>query len=186
MTSRADVIDPAADSAEAPGRTITLTVNARTRRVAIEDRELLVNVIRERIGLTGTHVGCYNGDCGACTVRIDGRIAKSCLVLAASVDHADIVTIEGYTPNGGLDELQQALWECDGFQCGFCIPGHVFAIGDLLDENPNPTEQDVRQALIGNLCRCTGYVHLVEAALDAAARRRAAAKIDGIDVPAKG
>lgn len=167
------------EHAAAPGRTITVTVNGRTHRVDIEDRELLVDVIRGRLALTGTHVGCYNGDCGACTLRVDGRIAKSCLLLAAAVDGADITTIEGYSPRGQLDDLQQALWEHDAFQCGFCIPGHLFALRDLLDTNPDPSEQDTRQALIGNLCRCTGYVNLVNAALDAAARTRGGATSRG-------
>ena len=165
---------PADAGDETPGRTITLTVNGRRRRILIEDRQLLVEVVREQLGLTGTHIGCYGGDCGACTLRIDGRIAKSCLVLAASVDDGEIVTIEGYSPGDELDELQQALWDHDAFQCGFCVPGHLFALRDLLDQNPNPTEQDARQALIGNLCRCTGYMNLVAATLDAAARRRRA------------
>jgi aerobic-type carbon monoxide dehydrogenase small subunit (CoxS/CutS family) len=155
---------------EIPGRNITLIVNTRRRSVLIDDRQLLVEVIRERLGLTGTHIGCLNGDCGACTVRIDGRIAKSCLVLAAGVDGSEIVTIEGYSPFGQLDELQTALWENDAFQCGFCLPGHLFALRELLDENPDPNEQDVRDALIGNLCRCTGYVNLVTATCEAAKR----------------
>jgi carbon-monoxide dehydrogenase small subunit len=155
-----------------PGRNISLIVNTRRQSVAVDDRQLLVEVIRETLGLTGTHIGCLNGDCGACTVRIDGRIAKSCLVLAAGVDGSEIVTIEGYSPNGQLDELQKTLWEHDAFQCGFCLPGHLFALRELLDENPDPTEGDVRDALIGNLCRCTGYVNLVKATCDAAMRIR--------------
>jgi aerobic-type carbon monoxide dehydrogenase small subunit (CoxS/CutS family) len=157
---------------ETPGRNIALIVNARRHSVAIDDRQLLVEVIRETLGLTGTHIGCLNGDCGACTVRIDGRIAKSCLVLAAGVDGSEIVTIEGYSPNGQLDELQKTLWEHDAFQCGFCLPGHLFALRELLDGNSNPTERDIRDALIGNLCRCTGYVNLVKATGDAATRMR--------------
>jgi aerobic-type carbon monoxide dehydrogenase small subunit (CoxS/CutS family) len=154
----------------APGRTLTLTVNGKRYRTQIEDRQLLIEVIRNNLGLTGTHVGCYNGDCGACTLRIDGRITKSCLVLAASAEGADVVTIEGYSTDG-LDALQQALWDNDAFQCGFCVPGHLFALSDLLDRNPHPTEEDVREALIGNLCRCTGYMNLVAATCDAAVRR---------------
>jgi len=157
---------------EIPGRNISLTINARRLSAAIDDRQLLVEVIRGTLGLTGTHIGCLNGDCGACTVRIDGRIAKSCLVLAAGTDGSEIVTIEGYSPNGQLDELQKALWEHDAFQCGFCLPGHLFALRELLDDNPNPTERDVRDALVGNLCRCTGYVNLVTATCDAAKRMR--------------
>ncbi|GAB3573250.1 (2Fe-2S)-binding protein [Amycolatopsis endophytica] len=153
-------------------RRITLTVNGRPEDVEITDGELLVDVLRHRLRLTGTHAGCYNGDCGACTVRVGGTIAKSCLLLAASVDGAAITTLEGFSGTEGLSELQQALWERDAFQCGFCIAGHVFALDDMLTRTPDPTESDVRDALIGNLCRCTGYVNLVEAVLDIAERRR--------------
>ena len=156
-------------------RTIALIVNGHHRTVPIEDRQLLVDVIRENLQLTGTHIGCYNGDCGACTVSLDGRITKSCLVLAASANGSEVVTIEGFSEEGTLDELQQALWDNDAFQCGFCLPGHLFALDDLLKHNSDPSEQDVRQALIGNLCRCTGYINLVAAARDAAARRLQAA-----------
>jgi aerobic-type carbon monoxide dehydrogenase small subunit (CoxS/CutS family) len=162
------------DDEEAPSRTIRLRVNGRPRRVAIEDRQLLVDVIRQELHLTGTHVGCYNGDCAACTVRLDGRIAKSCLLLAASVDGAAIQTIEGIAPDGQLGVVQQAFWDSDGFQCGFCIAGHLFAIEDLLESNPDPTEDEIRHALIGNLCRCTGYMNIVKAARLAAQRRRGA------------
>jgi aerobic carbon-monoxide dehydrogenase small subunit len=154
-----------------PGRTITITVNGIQRDVAIEDRELLVDVVRHKLGLTGTHVGCYNGDCGACTLSIDGRIAKSCLVLAASADGAELRTIED--GDGRLDDVQQAFWEADAFQCGFCLPGQLFAARALLAENPAPTETEVREALMGNLCRCTGYANAV-AAIGDVARRRAA------------
>jgi aerobic-type carbon monoxide dehydrogenase small subunit (CoxS/CutS family) len=164
------------DDEEVPMRTIRLRVNGRPRRVAIEDRQLLVDVIRQHLHLTGTHVGCYNGDCAACTVRVDGRITKSCLVLAASVDGADIQTIEGIAPDGRLVDVQQAFWDSDAFQCGFCIAGHLFAIEDLLESNPEPSEDEVRHALIGNLCRCTGYTNIVKAAHLAARRRR-----DGVD-----
>ncbi|CAN7658741.1 (2Fe-2S)-binding protein [Caballeronia sp. LjRoot34] len=161
----------------APGRMLTVTLNGKRQRVHIEDRQLLVDVLRGNLGLTGTHVGCYNGDCGACTLRIDGRVAKSCLILAASVDGSDIVTIEGFG-NGQLDPLQQALWESDAFQCGFCVPGHLFALDDLLNNNPEPTDKEIRDALIGNLCRCTGYMNLVAATHEAAARRRCSAPCD--------
>jgi aerobic-type carbon monoxide dehydrogenase small subunit (CoxS/CutS family) len=170
MTATTQLNDPM-DEPPVPGRTIVLTVNGRQCRVPIEDRQLLVDVLRDTLELTGTHVGCYNGDCGACTIQLDGRVAKSCRVLAASADRSDIVTIEGYSQNGILDHLQQALWENDAFQCGFCLPGHLFAIADLLRNNLNPSESDVRKALIGNLCRCTGYMNLVAAACDAAVRR---------------
>jgi carbon-monoxide dehydrogenase small subunit len=157
---------------ETPGRRIRLTVNGQQVEAQIEDRQLLVDVVRENLGLTGTKVGCYNGDCGVCTLRLDGEIVKSCLVLAAGVDGSELTTIEGYSPNGNLDDLQQAFWENDAFQCGFCIPGHLFALDDLLNTNLEPSEGEVREALIGNLCRCTGYMYLVDAALDSAQRRR--------------
>lgn len=161
-----------ADLRDVPVRRIRLTVNGRRRQVTIEDRQLLVDVIRRELHLTGTHTGCYNGDCAACTVRVDGRIAKSCLLLAASVDGSEITTIEGMAPQGQLGDIQQAFWESDGFQCGFCVAGHLFAIEDLLAHNVDPTEDEIRQALVGNLCRCTGYTNIVKAAQLVVARRR--------------
>lgn len=156
-------------------RRITLTVNGQERTCEIEDRQLLVEVIRERLGLTGTHIGCLNGDCGACTIELSGKIVKSCLVLAASADGEDLVTIEGLSGDDeALSDIQQSFWEHDALQCGFCAPGHLFAIRDLLANEAEPDEQDVRDALVGNLCRCTGYVHLVKAALAVAADRREA------------
>lgn len=155
---------------DVPERTIELTVNDRRRTVRIEDRQLLVDVLRDNLDLTGTRVGCANGDCGVCTVRVDGQITKSCLMLAASADGTVITTIEGYSPRGTLDHVQQAFWDLDAFQCGFCLPGHLFAVRDLLDRNPQPDENDIREALRGNLCRCTGYVNLVAAAGEAARR----------------
>jgi carbon-monoxide dehydrogenase small subunit len=158
-------------NAETPNRTISLTVNGEDVKVRIEDRQLLVDVVRDNLALTGTHIGCYNGDCGACTMAVDGRIVKSCLVLAASVNGAAITTVEGFAADGELDEIQQAFWDRDAFQCGFCLPGHLFAVRDLLDSQPDPTEAEIRKALIGNICRCTGYMHLIEATKDAAKRR---------------
>jgi carbon-monoxide dehydrogenase small subunit len=159
-------------------RPLALTVNGTDLAVNVEDRELLVSTLREGLRLTGTHVGCLNGDCGACTVRIDGRIAKSCLVLSCSVDGACITTIEGHAPRGQLDDLQTALWREDAFQCGFCLPGHLFALDDLISENPDADEIAVRKALEGNLCRCTGYVNLVRAACTVIEQRRAAREDD--------
>lgn len=169
---------PFTGEATAPGRSINLTVNGRTFDVQIEDRQLLVDVLRQNLALTGTHIGCYNGDCAACTIQVDGRIAKSCLILAASVDHSEIVTIEGYSPDGKLNDLQQALWENDAFQCGFCIAGHLFAVSDLLDRNEDPSDAEIRHSLNGNLCRCTGYMHLVDAARQVAVSRREQRKLD--------
>jgi carbon-monoxide dehydrogenase small subunit len=171
MTSETSELDE--ETTDSPQRNITLTINGNKQKVAIEDRQLLVEVIRGQVGLTGTHVGCYNGDCGACTLKIDGAITKSCLVLAASVDGAEITTVEGLADaDGSLNQVQAAFWEKDAFQCGFCLPGQLFAVSDLLDEEDNPTAGEIRDALVGNLCRCTGYVNIVDAALDAAERRR--------------
>lgn len=167
---------------DVPRRTISLEVNGERHTPQIEDRQLLVEVIRNNLGLTGTHTGCLNGDCGACTVEIDGRIKKSCLVLAASVDGASVTTVEGLaTGDEQLSDLQLSLWQHDAFQCGFCLPGQLFAIKDLLENQPDPSEQDVRDALVGNLCRCTGYVHLVEATLDLAQKRRASGTVPVVE-----
>ena len=152
----------------APRRSISLTVNGVEQVVECEDRQLLVEVIRDGLHLKGTHIGCLNGDCGACTVTVDGRIVKSCLVLAASVDGAEITTVEGFAPSGGLHPIQEAFWEHDGFQCGFCLPGHLFAARDLLVSNPTPSDEEIRQALAGNICRCTGYQKIVESVRAAA------------------
>lgn len=169
-TSDTAASSPDDDLDDVPERTIAVTVNGRHRKVRIEDRQLLVDVLRDSLGLTGTHVGCGNGDCGACTVRMDGQTTKSCLVLAASVDGAEITTIEGYSARGSLDHVQQAFWDLDAFQCGFCLPGHLFAVRDLLDRHPQPDDNEIREALRGNLCRCTGYVNLVAATSEAARR----------------
>ena len=156
-------------SAEVPGRVLSLTVNGRPREIRCEDREVLLDLLRSGLHLRGTHAGCRNGDCGACTVRLDGEIVKSCLVLAASVDGSEITTIEGLGTREQLSAVQQAFWDHDGFQCGFCLPGQLFAAEDLLATNPEPSEADVRHALQGNLCRCTGYQKMVEAIQSVAA-----------------
>ncbi|MEU0465287.1 (2Fe-2S)-binding protein [Amycolatopsis sp. NPDC006131] len=171
MTTSATPAGEVGSQDEPPTRMITLSVNGRRKRVLIEDRQLLVDVIREQLHLTGTRIGCYNGDCGACTLRVDGRIAKSCLVLAASADGAEITTIEGIAPEGELGDVQQAFWDFDAFQCGFCVAGQLFAVDDLLDTSADPSEDEIRTALQGNLCRCTGYVNIVKAAKAAAQRR---------------
>lgn len=146
----------------APRRSISVTVNGVEHVVECEDRQLLVELIRDVLHLKGTHIGCLNGDCGACTLAVDGRIVKSCLMLAPSADGAEITTVEGFAPSGELHPIQEAFWEHDGFQCGFCLPGHLFATRDLLDSNPTPSDEEIRQALAGNLCRCTGYQKIVE------------------------
>jgi len=152
-------------------RSLGLTVNGVERRVECEDRTLLVELVREHLGLKGTHVGCLSGDCGACTLMVDGRIVKSCLMLAASVDGAAITTIEGLAAaDGELHPVQQVFWDHDGFQCGFCVAGHVFAALDLLEGNPSPSDDEIRAALAGNLCRCTGYEKTVDSVRAAADR----------------
>ena len=155
-------------SAEVPGRVLSVTVNGRPHQVPCEDREVLLDLLRSGLHLRGTHAGCRNGDCGACTIRLDGEIVKSCLVLAASVDGSEITTVEGLGTRERLSPVQQAFWDHDGFQCGFCLPGQLFAAEDLLATNPEPSEAEIRHALQGNLCRCTGYQKMVEAIQSAA------------------
>ena len=150
---------------------ISLRINGRIHRVFVEPRKLLSDVLREDCALTGTHVGCEHGVCGACTILLDGAPARSCLLYAIQTQGREITTIEGF----GADELspvQQALHEEHGLQCGFCTPGIVVTMEAWLDENPNPTEAGIREALSGNLCRCTGYHNIVAAIAKAAARRR--------------
>jgi aerobic-type carbon monoxide dehydrogenase small subunit (CoxS/CutS family) len=156
---------------EAPTRTIELTVDGVARTVLIEDRDLLLDVLRNRIGAKGPKAGCYGGDCGACTVELDGKIVKSCLQLAAAVDGGTVTTISGLVgPGEDLEPIQRAFWENDAFQCGFCLSGFVFAARDLLGRNPDPSEAEIREAMVGNYCRCTGYVNYVAAVKDAASR----------------
>jgi carbon-monoxide dehydrogenase small subunit len=146
---------------------ITLTVNGVPREARAEPRALLVHVLRDQLGLTGTHIGCDTSQCGACTVLVDGRAVKSCSILAVQAEGAEITTIEGVGANG-LHPLQQAFWEKHGLQCGFCTPGMILTAVDLLAQNPDPTEAEVRHALQGNLCRCTGYQNIVDAICTAA------------------
>ncbi len=149
---------------------VTITVNGTVESHDVEPRTLLVHYLREAVGLTGTNVGCDTTSCGACTVLMGGESVKSCTVLAAQADGADVTTIEGLArPDGRLHPVQQAFREHHGLQCGFCTPGMVMAITSLLRENPAPTERDVRLGLEGNLCRCTGYHNIVAAALAASA-----------------
>jgi aerobic carbon-monoxide dehydrogenase small subunit len=148
--------------------TVRLNVNGVERTLEVEPRLLLVHALREGLGLTGTHIGCDTSNCGACTVHLDGRAVKSCCVLAVQADGAAVTTIEGLGSDGQLHPVQEAFWNDHGLQCGFCTPGMIMASSALLAENPNPTEAEVRQALEGNLCRCTGYHNIVKAVLDAA------------------
>jgi aerobic carbon-monoxide dehydrogenase small subunit len=148
---------------------LSMTVNGAAHADDVEPRLLLVHYLREVLGLTGTNVGCDTTSCGACTVLLDGESVKSCTVLAVQADGTAVTTIEGLAgPDGELHPMQQAFWEHHGLQCGFCTPGMVMAAVSLLQENPKPTEDDVRQGLEGNLCRCTGYHNIVEAVLAAA------------------
>jgi aerobic carbon-monoxide dehydrogenase small subunit len=148
---------------------VRLRVNGVEHELEAEPRLLLVHAIRDKLGLTGTHVGCDTSNCGACTVHLDGRPVKSCTVLAVQADGQEITTIEGMAgSNGELHPLQEAFWNDHGLQCGYCTPGMIMAAAGLLADNPNPTEDEVRHALEGNLCRCTGYHNIVKAVLDAA------------------
>ena len=144
-------------------RLVTIEVNGRKNTVAVEPRKLLVHLIREDLGLTGTHVGCDTSQCGACTVEIDGQAVKSCTVLAVMADGASITTIEGLAPGGELHPVQAAFHEHHALQCGFCTPGMVMSVRQLLKDNPNPGETEIRHGLAGNICRCTGYHNIVRA-----------------------
>jgi carbon-monoxide dehydrogenase small subunit len=147
---------------------VRLHVNGVEHELEVEPRLLLVHALRDKLGLTGTHVGCDTSNCGACTVHLDGRAVKSCTVLAVQADGAEVTTIEGLASDGELHPLQEAFWNDHALQCGFCTPGMIMAAAGLLADNPNPTEAEVRRALDGNLCRCTGYQNIVKAVLDAA------------------
>jgi carbon-monoxide dehydrogenase small subunit len=138
----------------------------------VETRLTLADFLREELRLTGTHLGCEQGVCGACTVLVDGRAVRSCLMLAVQASGRAVTTVEALAPNGGLHPLQEAFWEYHGLQCGFCTPGVLLSLMEFLEEKPEPTEQEVRAALSGNICRCTGYHTIVTAALDAARRVR--------------
>lgn len=143
--------------------TVSLTVNGKVVSAEVENRTLLVQLLREKLGLTGTHVGCDTSQCGACVVHIDGDAVKSCTTLALQVEGADVTTIEGLATNGELHPMQEAFRDNHALQCGFCTPGMVMAAIDLVNKNPNPDEQTVRRELEGNLCRCTGYHNIVKA-----------------------
>jgi aerobic carbon-monoxide dehydrogenase small subunit len=147
---------------------VNVTVNGEPREADVEARLLLVYWLREELGLTGTHVGCDTTNCGACTVHMNGEAVKSCTVLTAQADGAEVTTIEGLSGGNGLHAVQQAFWEKHGLQCGFCTPGMIMAAADLLARNPNPSDEEIRHGLEGNLCRCTGYHNIVEAVKSAA------------------
>jgi aerobic carbon-monoxide dehydrogenase small subunit len=154
---------------------VQVTVNGERRESVVEARTLLVHWLRDELGLTGTHIGCDTTNCGACTVHLDGESVKSCTVLAVQADGAEVTTIEGLAPESGLHPLQDAFWEKHGLQCGFCTPGMIMAAADLLRRNPNPSDEEIRHGLEGNLCRCTGYQNIIEAVKAAAAQSQVSA-----------
>jgi carbon-monoxide dehydrogenase small subunit len=160
---------------EVPVRRVSIRVNGVNRTADVEPRLLLAHFIRQGLRLTGTHVGCDTTNCGACTVLLDGKPAKSCTILAVQADGHDVMTVEGLATASELDPIQEGFKDEHGLQCGFCTPGMMLSAKALLDENPNPTEDDVRWALSGNLCRCTGYQNIVKAVLWAAEKMRAQA-----------
>lgn len=154
-------------------REISVTVNGTGHKVRVDDRTSLADLLRKKLKLTGTHVGCEHGVCGACTVMVDGRSVRSCLMLAVQADGAEVRTVEGLSEeNGPLGALQAAFRRCHGLQCGFCTPGMLMTLTDFLSRTPNPTRDEVRIALTANACRCTGYKGIVDAAMEAAAEMR--------------
>ena len=153
-------------------RKIAVTVNGRRHEREVETRTTLADFLRHDLNLTGTHVGCEHGVCGACTVLIDGRSARACLMLAVQCEDVDVSTVESLADNGKLNLLQQAFQDCHGLQCGFCTPGVLMTLTEFLRDHADPTESEVREVLSGNLCRCTGYQGMVDAALTAAKRKR--------------
>jgi carbon-monoxide dehydrogenase small subunit len=151
---------------------VSITVNGVAREADVEPRILLVDLLRDRCGLTGTKIACDTSQCGSCTVQLDGKAVKSCTVLAVQADRADVTTIEGLASNGDLHAVQEAFHEQHGLQCGFCTPGMIMATVDLLAASPDPTDEEIRHGLEGNLCRCTGYENIVRAVREAAGAAR--------------
>jgi carbon-monoxide dehydrogenase small subunit len=154
------------------GHVIKVNVNGAGYTHEVEPRLLLVHYIREVLGLTGTHIGCDTSQCGACTVLMDGLAVKSCTLLAVQADGSSILTIEGLAKDGQLHPLQEGFWEAHGLQCGFCTPGMIMTLCQVLERNPNPTDEQIRHGLAGNICRCTGYHNIVKAAQYAARKMR--------------
>ena len=144
-------------------KAINVSVNGVSHQHEVEPRLLLVHYLRDVLGLTGTHIGCETSLCGACTIMVDGQAVKSCTVLAVQADHSEITTIEGLVKNGELHPMQEGFWERHGLQCGYCTPGMIMAATQIIDRNANPSREEIRHGLEGNLCRCTGYQHIVEA-----------------------
>ena len=153
---------------------ISINVNGVDHRSEVEPRMLLVHYLRDVLNLTGTHVGCETSLCGACTVLVDGQAVKSCTMFAVQSDGASVTTIEGLTSNGELHPVQQGFWEKHGLQCGYCTPGMIIAAAQLLERNAHPSDEEIRHGIEGNLCRCTGYQHIVEAVEYAASKAKAA------------
>jgi carbon-monoxide dehydrogenase small subunit len=163
---------------------IEITVNGRRHAADVDARLLLVHFLRENLGLTGTHVGCDTSNCGACTVLVDGKSAKSCTVLAVQADGTNVTTIEGVGQEGALHPMQESFWSAHGLQCGYCTPGMIVSAIDLLQRNPDPTDEEIRAALSGNLCRCTGYENIVKAVREAAAAAKPArAVVEDVRTP---
>ena len=157
-------------------RSVEITVNGQTYNKQVEPRRLLSDFLRDDLDLRGTHVGCEHGICGACTVLMNGNTVRSCLMFAVQANGAEITTIEGLATNGELHPLQEGFWENHGLQCGFCTPGFLLSACELLERNPDPTEEEVRVGLSGNMCRCTGYQGIVESVLAAAAKMKESSK----------
>jgi carbon-monoxide dehydrogenase small subunit len=155
---------------------VSLRINGVEHSREVEPRLLLVHFLRDVLGLTGTHIGCDTSSCGACTVMLDNMAVKSCTVLAVQADGAELLTIEGLAQGDGLHPLQEAFWECHGLQCGFCTPGMILSAYQLLMRNPKPSEPEIRHAIDGNLCRCTGYEHIVDSVQYAAKRMKGKVK----------
>ncbi|MBI3026083.1 MAG: (2Fe-2S)-binding protein [Candidatus Tectomicrobia bacterium] len=153
-----------------PQVNISLCINGQSRAFDAEPRTLLVHLLRDEAGLTGTHIACETSVCGACTVLLDGKAVKSCTVLAVQAEGSEITTIEGLAPGGRLHPLQEQFWEKHGLQCGYCTPGMILAAWQLLERRPDPSEEEIRHGIEGNLCRCTGYQHIVDAIQAAAAQ----------------
>jgi carbon-monoxide dehydrogenase small subunit len=149
-------------------QTISVTINGKKYSHEVEPRLLLIHYLRDVVGLTGAHIGCETSICGACTVQVDGKAVKSCAMFAVQANGRDVVTVEGLAQNGKLHAVQDAFWTEHGLQCGYCTPGMIMAVKQLLERNPNPTEEEIRHGIEGNLCRCTGYQHIVNAVKTAA------------------
>jgi carbon-monoxide dehydrogenase small subunit len=154
---------------------VRLNVNGQPAELDLEPRDTLLDVLRQRLSLTGVHAGCEHGVCGACTVLVDGETVRSCLMFGVQAEGHDVVTIEGFTPNNGLHPIQEAFRECHGLQCGFCTPGMILAAAELLSRSDDPTDEEIAEAMSGNICRCTGYVGIVDAVHHAAGKVKAGA-----------